>query len=162
MSLILLMFFAASLLNWSASAQSVTPQVVATSGGHGIGTDVQLSWTLGEVAVTTLSNGSAIITQGFHQTYDIATLVEESPTGMALSVYPNPATDDINIGLEGRFPQLTVTLHDMAGRLIHTSAVAPETGKAQVAVDAITTGTYLLRIFSQTGSVAHTYRIVKQ
>ena len=149
-------------LHHSAQAQSITPQVVATTGGHGSGTNVQLSWTLGEVAVTTLSGSSATITQGFHQTYDITTLVEESPDGLAVSIYPNPATDVINIGFEGTFPQLTISLHDMNGKLVHTSNVAPESSHAHVAVDAIASGTYLLRIFSQSGSVAHTYRIIKQ
>jgi hypothetical protein len=51
----------------SAQAQSLSPTVIASSGGYSTGTDVSLSWTLGEIATETYSNGSYILTQGFQQ-----------------------------------------------------------------------------------------------
>ena len=49
------------------SAQSVSPQVVASSGDYYQGANASLSWTLGEIATETYSNGSVILTQGFQQ-----------------------------------------------------------------------------------------------
>jgi hypothetical protein len=48
-------------------AQSISPTVISTAGGYSTGTTASLSWTLGEVATETLSNGSYTLTQGFQQ-----------------------------------------------------------------------------------------------
>ena len=50
-----------------AASQSITPQVVATSGTHYSSSGHSLSWTIGESATATLSDPSNTLTQGFHQ-----------------------------------------------------------------------------------------------
>ena len=58
-----------SFLLWSLGySQSVSPEVTASSGDHFIGTNVQLSWTIGETMIKTYVNNSNQLTQGFHQT----------------------------------------------------------------------------------------------
>jgi hypothetical protein len=54
------------------SAQSLSPTVVASSGGYFEGTGASLSWTLGEIATETFSSGNLILTQGFQQPIGIA------------------------------------------------------------------------------------------
>ncbi|QQR87726.1 MAG: hemagglutinin protein [Flavobacteriales bacterium] len=49
------------------SAQSISPSVIGSAGGTGIVGTTTLSWTIGETAVSTLDNGSNILTLGFHQ-----------------------------------------------------------------------------------------------
>jgi len=49
------------------SAQSITPSVVGTAGGYGTAGATTLNWTVGEMSVSTLNNGSNILTQGYHQ-----------------------------------------------------------------------------------------------
>jgi hypothetical protein len=143
-------------------AQSITPQVIATTGGHGVSANAQLSWTVGEVAVTTLSGGSNMITQGFHQTYDIATMIEDSPTDMALNVYPNPTSDVVQVSLSGSHDQLSLTLHDIAGRMVYSMQISADVQSVVVPMESYTSGTYVLRIFSTDAIVNHAYRIVKQ
>ncbi|MCB0794117.1 MAG: hemagglutinin protein [Flavobacteriales bacterium] len=48
-------------------AQSLSPTVIASTGGSGTVGGVSVDWTVGEVAVTTLDNGTNRLTQGFHQ-----------------------------------------------------------------------------------------------
>ncbi|OWY20129.1 hypothetical protein C7N43_23130 [Sphingobacteriales bacterium UPWRP_1] len=50
-----------------AQAQSLTPQVVASGGGYAQGGGYSLSYTIGEPVTATLTSGSNILTQGFHQ-----------------------------------------------------------------------------------------------
>jgi hypothetical protein len=45
--------------------------VVASSGDHFEGTNASISWTLGEIATETYSNGNIILTQGFQQSFGI-------------------------------------------------------------------------------------------
>ena len=49
------------------TAQSVSPEVVASAGDYFEGTNASISWTLGEIATETYSNGTIILTQGFQQ-----------------------------------------------------------------------------------------------
>jgi hypothetical protein len=51
----------------STNAQSVTPQVLACSGGHGAAGALSIGWTLGETATATLMASGTILTQGFQQ-----------------------------------------------------------------------------------------------
>lgn len=151
-----------AIVHTSLRAQSITPQVVASSGAHAATPNAQLSWTLGEVAVTTLSGGGNTLTQGFHQTYDISTLVEESPEGMTVTVFPNPATDMVSISLSGVFPELLVSLHDMGGKLVHDSRSQEGQALIHLPTGSLATGTYLLRLQSADSTVGHAYRIIKQ
>lgn len=48
-------------------AQSVSPEVISSSGDYFEGSNGSLSWTLGEIATETFSNGNNILTQGFQQ-----------------------------------------------------------------------------------------------
>lgn len=50
-----------------AGAQSISPTVIGSAGGSGSTGGVSIDWTVGETAITTLSNGGNILTQGFHQ-----------------------------------------------------------------------------------------------
>ena len=43
--------------------QSATPQVISTSGGQGESADYKVEWTLGELAITTLTDGNTVLTQ---------------------------------------------------------------------------------------------------
>ncbi len=65
-------FLSVVLLPFFLSAQSVSPQVVASSGDYYQGTNASLSWTLGEIATETYSNGSIILTQGFQQPVSVS------------------------------------------------------------------------------------------
>lgn len=60
---------------FNASAQSLTPQVVASGGAYATGGGYSLAYTVGEPVTATLTNGGNILTQGFHQP-DLQTIVK--------------------------------------------------------------------------------------
>jgi hypothetical protein len=51
--------------------QTLTPEVISSSGGYFDNTNASLSWTLGEPVIETLTETNAILTQGFHQPFGI-------------------------------------------------------------------------------------------
>ncbi|MBC8488731.1 MAG: hypothetical protein H8D45_22130 [Bacteroidetes bacterium] len=55
------------LLSFAVAAQSLSPEVIASSGDYYENANASLSWTLGEIATETYSNASNILTQGFQQ-----------------------------------------------------------------------------------------------
>lgn len=53
------------------SGQTLTPEVISSSGGYFENTNASLSWTLGETVTETFSGTNVILTQGFHQPFGI-------------------------------------------------------------------------------------------
>lgn len=53
------------------SAQSLSPQVIATTGGYTSNAAGSLSYTVGETVIQTLSTGSHTLTQGFQQPFEM-------------------------------------------------------------------------------------------
>lgn len=52
-------------------AQSVSPEVISSAGDYFEGANASLSWTLGEIATETFSNGSVTLNQGFQQPFPL-------------------------------------------------------------------------------------------
>ncbi|MBK8683873.1 MAG: hypothetical protein IPN26_02195 [Bacteroidetes bacterium] len=68
-----LLFFCISLqlMNHHLKAQSLSPQVIASSGGYQSNAAGSLSFTIGETNTQTLSSANHILTQGFQQPFEI-------------------------------------------------------------------------------------------
>ena len=97
----------------------LTPSVIAAGGGFGEGNNISISWTLGELAVTTLSAGDLILTQGFQQPFDIDVGVKEKELNWGISVYPNPVGDVLRIKFDiERAGDFLIEIQDVTGRLV--------------------------------------------
>ncbi len=59
-----------SLFTFHVNAQSITPFVIASTGGFGSNGNMSVSWTIGEPIIPTISNSVNFITQGFHQPFN--------------------------------------------------------------------------------------------
>ncbi len=58
---------AALVISIAITAQSVSPEVTTSAGDYYYNGNISLSWSLGEIATETYSNGNVILTQGFQQ-----------------------------------------------------------------------------------------------
>ena len=143
-------------------AQSITPEVVASAGEHFENGNVQLSWTLGEIAVSTYDNGGNILTEGFHQPELLITSIEEvSELDMMVNIFPNPTSDFINIEFTGNKTDMLVELFDMNGKevsRVDVDAYQMETG---INVSNMAAGGYLLRLTEENGKYVSTHQIQK-
>jgi len=143
-------FTAVSLLLSSyVQAQSVTPEVVATSGGYFTSANAQLSWTLGEPVTETWSNVSSTLTQGFQQNSYSLTGIEELENNVFITAYPNPSTGLINIGISGNsHPYTQAVLVNASGQTVGQVSL---TGINRCSFDLtpFASGTYVLSIFDQ-------------
>jgi hypothetical protein len=157
----LLILFAVS-SGASANSQSITPSVIAAAGNHAIGSNAQLSWTIGECLTTTVSNGSGTITQGFHQTtLNVVSIEEQNVAGVNVTVFPNPTSDHVSIALKNNVKALQIELLDINGKLLLRQKVEAEVDRVQLSMMEYAHATYLLRIFCSDGSTNNTYRIEK-
>ncbi|MCK5137644.1 MAG: T9SS type A sorting domain-containing protein [Bacteroidales bacterium] len=98
---------------------TLAPTVISSGGGYAEGENISISWTLGELAVTTLTGGNMILTQGFQQPSDIGVGISSNEVNWNISVYPNPVGDELSIRFDIDKPgDFLVEIQDVTGRLI--------------------------------------------
>ena len=64
-----------------------------------------------------------------------------------ITVYPNPATDHINIVL-GELKNVSITLTHTSGQTVRTINVPDNTGKASLSTGGLPAGNYILQVMS--------------
>jgi hypothetical protein len=132
-------------------AQSLSPQVIASTGGYSSNANGSLSYTVGEMTmVQTFSANGNILTQGFQQPNDNVTgLIDLTQDEFgSLVVYPNPAVDNMWFGFqlpeEGK---VQIALYDVLGQKVSDLYNANyDNGKIveQVNVSTYAAGVYML------------------
>ena len=116
--LIIYLFFI-SQIGFSQTGFMTSPQVIATVGGNWIQNNYNLSFTLGEIAIDTHIEQSAILTQGFHQeNYQIVNISESQ--NYQISVFPNPTQDQLQITFNIPNKIATIRMTDVKGNIIYT------------------------------------------
>jgi hypothetical protein len=160
-NLILLILFAGTL----ARAQTLAPQVISSGGNYATGGGYSLSQDFGELAVQTLSAGSNILTQGFEQPFDmIAGVSNIQDPGLSITLYPNPATDQININvLSDRSTDYRFSIIDATGRQVETTIYAPSSIGAVHTMDVsnLASGMYFITVQSTDAAFSKTIQFNK-
>jgi len=148
-------------LPFFGTAQSISPEVIASAGEHFENGSAQLSWTLGEVMIDTYDDGTNILTQGFHQTQLTITSVEETLADIRLNMYPNPTSELLNIVLGNNRTDIELQLFDMSGKLIHQAKIEANNPKYVLPMNKVAAGNYLIQMQSVDGKFNTTHKIMK-
>jgi hypothetical protein len=134
-------------------AQSVTPQILNTTGGTNFFTFYRFEWSFGEAtAIETLSNGNNTVTTGLLQpgTHNPATVNNNTAWGKdEIKILPNPVQTTLEIDfLSKQQGNVTMTLLDESGRQItRKSFMYYGTGSIQkMDVRTYPSGAYFLNI----------------
>ena len=143
-------------LAWAGTAQSVT----ATTGGEGKVGGTTLAYTVGETVVATVQNGSAVLTQGFHQPQFVTTAVQEAFSPGMVEVFPNPTTSIVQVKLhEIGLENIVIALRDAAGRSIAISKT--DTDLWQADLSAVASGCYWLTVTDTKTKQSNLFKILK-
>ena len=146
-------------------AQSIERYVIGSAGGsYYNGVDFEMDYTVGEVAITTISNTNNTLTQGFQQPYTLAWVAVQEYSGDPARVilYPNPIVDQLSINIENaQTGTYRIMVFDLLGQLLNDEQVtAGFDNKATIDIDfgRYATGNYFVRIMHdrkiiQTGKV---------
>ena len=148
----------------SVQSQSIDNDVVATAGTHFNNVcGVKLSWTLGEAVTSTVTDGSWIITQGFHQPWGQGVVAVEDlkAVQISLNVYPNPMDNELLVTINNNRDQLVFSLYDISGRLIHQKEISPDQRTLDLPVQWLAAGSYLLQVNSIDNQFQKTYQLQK-
>lgn len=160
-------------LPFAASGQAATQQVVAAAGGVDTAGTVQLSWTLGETAVDRMA-GPFRVTEGFHQPMlrvepgwpDQRDIVHaqrhDDAVQQALTVFPNPASDRVDIRRDALLDEpLAMRLFDAEGRAVWTGQLDPGASQMHLRVDHLAAGAYYLFASRPASAQGAQFTIVK-
>ena len=144
-----------------AFSQSVSPEVIASSGEYYTSTNATLSWTIGESIIEIYSNANNILTQGFQQSsYSVTAIEETLNSNYRINAYPNPASDFIIIDVQSEEQSvLHVELIDIQGRSIYNQII--KGNNKQIDLRPLGNSIYLLKISTDKGKHLKTYKIQK-
>lgn len=106
----------------AALAQTLSPAVIASSGGFYANGTAMLSSTIGEMAmVETFSNTNAILTQGFQQSEDFNVSVKNiDPVTFGITLGPNPTQGAVHLFFSAMDAvKVNITIFDISGKIIY-------------------------------------------
>jgi hypothetical protein len=136
-------------------------QVVSSAGNFHANASGSISWTLGELAVETLTTAGNILTQGFQQSRLTVTGIGDLPIlDYEIVVFPNPASDHLIILTDKeQHENLYYQLYDLSGKIIVQDRIR-ET-ETTIPVNNLRSAVYLLRIIEGNRQV-RAFKVVKQ
>ena len=145
------------LLSFSVSAQTV----ISSAGKTTINGNYNVSWTVGETVINTLSAGGTILTQGFHQPL----LIEILPTGLEkellldMIAYPNPAFDKVLF--KGGDPSgiYHIRVVDKLGRILLQKTLPAS--DLEILVEGYNNGTYLIEVVEDKTNKRRVFNVIK-
>ncbi|MEL6695555.1 MAG: T9SS type A sorting domain-containing protein [Bacteroidota bacterium] len=132
-------------------AQTISRSVIGATGSS----NEQLSYTVGETVIHTGTSNANILTQGFQQPDTTVTTFLDPQLGeVNLTLYPNPATDQLFLDLEGKSQaQYRVKIFDMRGRQVIAERTVTGDSRSVFDVSDKAKGTYLMLIQSVQGKI---------
>ena len=135
-------------------AQKVSPSMADGGGYHYAKDGIYIDMSVGELAVSTLTISSQVITQGFLQPISI-----EQPCAVPeLVYYPNPVVDQITLAATDCDVHVNyVEAFDLFGKLV----LLVEAEENVVDLTPIGVGVYFLRAYNQGGQLVGTVKIIK-
>ncbi len=145
----------------TVNAQSITPQVFATAGNYFAVGSSSISFTIGEIAGTTLTGSTNKITQGFQQSSYTATSISEVQNPVYdLTIYPNPTDRDVTVLNNGNSfsPNAQLFLVDILGRKIITEQLNNK--QTTIDLQQLAAGSYFI-VIEENGHENFTHKITK-
>ena len=164
MNRLLLLVF--SLLPFLCNSQSygLCIQVLSPGGGSGAQGNYDVSWTIGEMAVTTLRGTDHKATQGFHQP-DICMAVSTwnlDLEALGIDVFPNPSSSYFNIRFtDSGEVSLIVTAFDVLGHQVLQAMPLDTPEGTLLDASAWPPGLYIIQIEDTYSNARATLRVVR-
>ena len=148
----------AVLLTFGLSAQSASPDVISSSGSDYTNANMQMSCTMGEPIITTISDPTTIMTQGFHQTHLSSVSIQDLNPSIVFKAYPSPVIHQLTVENSDEVIGSNIQINDGNGRKVWTGVVTKN--KKIIDFSSYAPGTYFLSL-STNGSTIKTFKILK-
>src|SRR5437773_7725492 len=159
--LLLLFIFECSFF---ASAQQLSPSVIASAGDISGSMFTTIERTLGEFAVESVSSGNQFYTQGFHQPVLIAKeffspTKNELVAGYKITAFPNPVLSVLQVRIESSTEEkIFLSVIDLNGKMIFTQSANSIAGFIRVNMASVAQGMYVVKIRKANGQLLKMFK----
>jgi hypothetical protein len=142
---------------------SYSQESIVVAGGIATGTGGTSSYSIGQIAYTSIFGDDGYVLQGIQQPYEITTLGndEHKEINLVMTAYPNPTIDVLNlVVVDNKWDDLSCSLFDVNGKTISQKMkiTIPET---RISVQELNHGIYFLAI-NNSNKTIKTFKIIKK
>ncbi len=142
------------------AAQTVMPQIIASSGSSYETPSAQLDWTLGELITETYTAGSIILTQGFHQPeISVETGYSDPDIQLSVNVFPVPSSSYITVEFNEIWQGMTIELFNLQGIRISSTPVINQ--RVEINLLDLPSAGYILKVITNENKMIKSYTIIK-
>ena len=140
-------------------AQSISKQVVGTSGKTLNNSNLKLTYTVGEPVVGLMTAGGNQLGNGYYPALDLQTLsVEDNVLDVQLKVYPNPTSQSLYV-THPEMNSFGISIVDLNGKQLYQGTINKD---EPLDVSNYTQGMYLVTIENTVTNKKNTYKIIKK
>ena len=136
---------------------------VPATGGNASGSGGTVNYSVGQVVYTTNTGGSnGTVAQGVQQPFEISVVTgldEAKGINLAVSAYPNPTTDFLNLKVENYDnTNLSYKLFDISGKLLETKKITGN--ETSIVMSNLVPATYFIKV-TEGNKEIKTFKIIK-
>jgi hypothetical protein len=154
--LILVLTLTFSSLSFS---QSISKQVIGTSGKTQSNGNLKLSYTVGEPVIGLMTAGGNQLGNGYYPAMDLQALsVEDNVLDVQLKVYPNPTSQSLYVS-HPDMSSFGITIVDLNGKQLYQGTINKE---EPLDVSNYIQGMYLVTVENAAANKKNTYKIIKK
>ena len=153
----LTILFVALLISQFYCCQTISNEVISSAGETQSNATVSIDFSVGELAIETISNSSNTLTQGFHQTQFLYINLTEISEPINVISYPNPVVSELIVEIPNNSQTMDLIIYSMEGKIIDSFRIN-ETLK--ISFSKFTPGTYIISLKNNT-ELIKSYKIIK-
>ncbi len=150
----------------SATAQTASPDVIASAGDYYASASGSVSWTIGEPVSDTYYSSSNILTKGFHQPLSVSLAsIEDNNSSEEFYAYPNPVIDQLMLDFSKlSLGEYNIQIFDATGQVVRKLNVDHTVASQQTVVNMSdeSAGMYLIKIAKVSSQKQIVFRMIKQ
>ncbi|MBF9252716.1 T9SS type A sorting domain-containing protein [Pontibacter sp. 172403-2] len=144
---LILLLFLCSFCSLPSIAQSQEASVISAAGSSMKAADIQIDWSIGEVAIEAYENPKArqALLEGFHRSYLSTVKSDKIATPLdGIQVYPNPFQKAITIALPAPNANIQLEVFAMDGRNLVSRKMSLDDKLLKINLSNLSVGSYLL------------------
>lgn len=140
-------------------SQSISKQVVGTSGKTLTNSNLKLSYTVGEPVVGLMTAGGNQLGNGYYPGLNLQALsVQDNALDVQLKMYPNPTSQSLYVS-HPEMNSFGITIVDLNGKQLYIGSINKD---EPLDVSNYTQGMYMVTIENTTTNKKNTYKIIKK
>ena len=143
-------------------SQVTGDQYILSSAGNkaDLSTGHSMTWTVGELIIETgIQTDENDYTQGFHQPYMDVTIIEDYSIDLNINIFPNPATEQLNLRYKKFNKGDALCLYDAVGKLLLRKPIVD--ARMTLPFNTYSTGLYYLVILNEDNEKIKSFKVQK-